>query len=227
MDRLIRYSLLATLLASGASAASVITTRLEDPRAVYLSTAEFGAKGDGQGDDSAAIQAAIDKAETRVREGILFVPSGRYRVTRTIYVWPGVRIFGFGATRPVFVLGPDTPGFQKGVGVMVMFTGMRPGSGPVGGGRGFRIPFPPVGSVPPNEAIADANPGTFYPAMSNIDFEIGDGNPAAIGVRFHAAQHAYLSHMDFHTGSGLAALTEVELCAGPQVPWRALRHPDG
>src|ERR1019366_10218246 len=60
-----------------------------------------------------------------------------------------------------------------------------------------------------NEAIADANPGTFYPAMSNIDFEIGDGNPAAIGVRCHAAQHAYLSHMDFRTGSGLAALTEI------------------
>jgi Pectate lyase superfamily protein/SMP-30/Gluconolactonase/LRE-like region len=136
------------------------------------------------------------------------VPSGRYRVTRTIYVWPGVRVFGFGATRPVFVLAQNTPGFQKGVGVMVMFTGARLGGGP-GGGRGFRIPFPPVGSVPPNEAVADANPGTFYSAMSNIDFEIGAGNPAAIGIRFHAAQHAYLSHMDFHTGSGLAALTEI------------------
>ncbi len=209
MDTLIRYSLLATLLAGSLPAASVITTRLEDPKAVYLSAAEFGAKGDGQTDDTAAIQAAIDKAENHVREGILFVPAGRYRLTRTIYVWPGLRIFGFGATRPVFVLAPDTPGFQKGVGVMVMFTGARPGSFPGGGGRGFRIPFPPVGSVPPNDAIADANPGTFYPAMSNIDFEIGDGNPAAIGIRFHAAQHAYLSHMDFHTGSGLAALTEI------------------
>ena len=48
MDTLIRYSLLATLLAGIAPAASVITTRLEDPRAVYLSAAEFGAKGDGQ-----------------------------------------------------------------------------------------------------------------------------------------------------------------------------------
>src|SRR5262249_19564727 len=153
---------------------------------------------------------AIDKAENRTREGILFIPSGRYRVTRTIYVWPGLRIFGYGATRPVFVLAPNTPGFQKGVGVMVMFTGFRPGAaGTPGGRRGFRIPFPPVGSVPPSDAIADANPGTFYSAMSNVDFEIGEGNPAAIAIRFHAAQHAYLSHMDFHTGSGLAALTEV------------------
>ncbi len=45
--------------------------------------------------------------------------------------------------------------------------------------------------------------------MSNIDFEIGEGNPAAIAIRFHVAQHAYLSHMDFHIGSGLAALTQI------------------
>jgi hypothetical protein len=209
MDTLIRYSLLTMLLAGSASAASVITSRLDDSRAVYLSPAEFGATGDGRADDSAALQAAIDKAENRAREGILFVPSGRYRITRTIYVWPGVRIFGYGETRPVVVLGANTPGFQKGVGVMVMFTGARFGAGPAGAGRVFRIPFPPVGSVPPNDRIADANPGTFYSAMSNIDLEIGDGNPAAIGIRFHAAQHACLSHMDFHIGSGLAALTEI------------------
>ena len=63
--------------------------------------------------------------------------------------------------------------------------------------------------MPPNDNIADADEDTFYSAMSNIDFEIGDGNPAAIAIRFHVAQHAYLSHMDFHIGSGLAALTEV------------------
>jgi hypothetical protein len=205
MDTRIRFLLISVLLAGAASAASVITTRLDDPKAVYLSAAEFGAKGDAEADDSAALQAAIDKAENRTRQGILFIPSGRYRVTRTIYVWPGVRIFGYGAARPVVVLAPNTPGFQKGVGVMMMFTGFRGG----GGGRGFRIPFPPVGSVPPNDAIADANPGTFYSALSNVDFEIGDGNPAAICARFHAAQHAYLSHIDFRAGSGLAALTEI------------------
>jgi hypothetical protein len=45
--------------------------------------------------------------------------------------------------------------------------------------------------------------------MSNIDFEIGDGNPAAVAVRFHVAQHAFLTHMDFRTGSGLAAIYMV------------------
>jgi hypothetical protein len=236
---------------ASAFAASAIATRLDDPKAVYLTAPDFGAHADGTSDDSAALQAAIDKAATG-SEGILFVAPGQYRLTRTIYVYPGVRVIGYGATRPVFVLAANTPGFQKGVGVMVMFTGMRArgaggaGRGPAGaavagrggaggagagrgaaggagagrgatggagagrgGGRGFRIPFPPPGIVPPNDAIGDAGAGTFYSAMSNIDFEIGDGNPAAIAIRFHAAQHAYLTHMDFHIGSGLAALTEI------------------
>ncbi len=53
------------------------------------------------------------------------------------------------------------------------------------------------------------NHGTFYSGMSNIDFEIGNGNPAAVAIRFHVAQHGVLSHMDFRMGSGLAALTEI------------------
>lgn len=193
-------------LSSSAFAASVFTTRLDDPKAVYLTKQEFGASGDGHADDSAAIQAAIDKAEGGAHEGIVFIPSGRYRLTRTIYIWPGVRVFGYGAERPTFLLAPNTPGFQKGVGDMVIFTGARPGSTPA---AATRVPFPPPGSVPPSSAIADANSSTFYSAMSNIDFEIGDGNPAAIAIRFHVAQHAYLSHMDFQMGSGLAALTEI------------------
>lgn len=202
-----RMSLLLLLfVAAPLFSQSVITIRLEDPKAVYLSHEEFGAKGDGVADDTAAIQAAINKAGSNVREGIVFVPSGRYRLTHTLYVWPGVRVIGYGKTRPVFLLADNTPGFQSGVGDMVIFTGLNPEEL-----RRFgkRVPFPPPGSVPPNDAVADANPNTFYSAMSNIDFEIGEGNPAAIAIRFHVAQHSFLSHMDFHIGSGLAALTQI------------------
>ena len=205
-DLSMRVALLLSVAAvAGASPfawpASVFTARLDDPKAIYLTAEDFGARGDGQADDSAAIQAAIDKSEASPREGIVFIPSGRYRITRTIYVWPGVRVFGYGPTRPALVLGDNTPGFQQGMGVMVIFTGFRHAPG--------RVPFPPAGTVPPNDAIADANPNTFYSAMSNIDFEVGGGNPAAVGVRFHVAQHSYLSHMDFHMGPGLAALYQV------------------
>jgi sugar lactone lactonase YvrE len=190
-------------------AASYYPLRLDDPKAVYLTKEQFPIKADGSTDDSAAIQAAIDKAEAAHGEGIVFVPEGRYRITRTIYVWPGVRIIGYGANRPVFVLADNTPGYQQGIGYMFFFTGGRPGSGRFR----ERQPSGPrsvmEGTVPPSNNVIDANPGTFYSAMSNVDFEIGSGDPAAIGIRFHVAQHCYLAHMDFHIGSGQAALKDI------------------
>ncbi|MGH9561234.1 MAG: glycosyl hydrolase family 28-related protein, partial [Terracidiphilus sp.] len=142
--RTVNKTLLAALaffLSPAIFAASVITTRPDDPGAVYLDAPAANV------DSSAALQAAIDKAEGTSREGIVFIPEGRYIVTRTIYVWPGVRLIGYGATRPVFALPPNTPGFQQGMGVMVVFTGLGPSAtarlkGP--------IPFPPPGSVTPN-----------------------------------------------------------------------------
>src|SRR5262249_22043668 len=149
-----------------------------------------------------------DQAATSPAGGIVFLPSGRYRVTRTLFVWRGIRVIGFGPTRPVLVLADATPGYQKGMGLMVMFThAPPPGAPPPGANR--RVPFPPPGMVPPRDDSPDAGPSTFYPAMSNVDFEIGAGNPAAVAIRFHVAQHGTLSHMDFHVGSGLAALTQI------------------
>lgn len=191
---------LALILGHQAFSASVVTTRLDDPKAVYVETPTDGL------DSSSALQAAIDKAGSSGREGIVFIQAGRYTLTRTIYLWPGVRVIGWGSTRPVFVLPAHTPGFEKGMGVMVMFTGLAPSEPPSAGGP---IAFPPPGTVPPNDNVADANPNTFYSAMSNIDFEIDEGNPAAVAVRFHVAQHSFLTHMDFHMGTGLAAIYQV------------------
>ena len=197
-------ALLGLPLAADAASPSTFQIAPAEPGAVTVH-----AVGDGRTDDSAALQAAIDQAgSSKTGEGIVFLPSGRYRISRTINVWPGIRIFGVGKTRPVILLAPNTPGFGQGLGTMVIFAGFNPAR-PFFGGRPFKVPVPPQGSVPANDKIADANSGTFYSAMSNVDFEIGAGNPAATAIRFHAAQHAYLSHMDFRLGSGLAGLYQV------------------
>ncbi|HWI86568.1 MAG TPA: glycosyl hydrolase family 28-related protein [Sphingomonas sp.] len=186
------------------SSTSVFATRPDDPAAITVNVG-----GDGRSDATAAVQEAIDTAASgKSGEGIVFLPSGRYRLTRTLYIWPGVRLFGVGRTRPIFVLGDNTPGFGEGIATMVIFAGARAGQS-FSGGRAMHVPVPPLGSVPFNADIADANSGTFYSAMSNVDFEIGAGNAGATAVRFHAAQHAYLSHIDFHIGSGLAGIYQV------------------
>ena len=185
------------LAGAPAWAASYYTVRLDDPKAVYLT------RGDGAADDTAAIQQAIDKVQETTNQGIVFVPEGRYRITSTINVWPGIRVIGYGPNRPVFVLGENTPGYQdpNAEKYMVFFAGGRPRAGRGGpaapGGRGG------------NGQPQDAGAGTFYSAMSNIDLEIRDGNPGAVGVRGKYAQHCFLAHMDFRIGSGIAGIHET------------------
>lgn len=183
--------------AASAQSPSWLTEPPPDPRAITVDAA-----GDGVADDSAALQAAIDAAYHGGGGGLVFLPSGRYRLTRTVFLWSGVRLFGAGPTRPVLVLADATAGFQDGLATMLMFSG---------GGPASRFPpaFPPPDSVPFDPNISDANPATAYSALSNVDIEIGEGNAAAIGVRFHAAQHAYLSHIEFRVGSGLAGVYMV------------------
>lgn len=178
-------SLMALAFATGARAQSVFTQKPDDPGAATL--AAGAAKGDGITDDTAAIQAAIN------RGGLILIPEGRYRLTKTIYVPSGARVVGYGKTRPVFVLAPNTPGFQQ------ENTGY-----PFGRGR-YMFHFVNRAGNP----VQDASEMTFNCAMSNIDFEVGEGNPAAVCVRFHVAQRSYLGNMNFKLGSALAAAEDI------------------
>jgi len=198
----------ALLLAAGSTIActpawagpSVYLTAPDDPKAITIE-----AVGDGKADDTATIQAALDSAANRGAGSIVYLPSGRYKITRTLIVSPGTRVFGVGKTRPVFVLPDNTPGFQEGVKNMVVYSGRDPG--PLN--PNWRLNNPVPGIVPDRNDISDSNPGSFYSAMANVDFEIGEGNPAATALRFHAAQHAYLRHIDFDIGSGFAGVYYV------------------
>jgi hypothetical protein len=100
----------------------------------------------------------------------------------------GRAVFGVGATRPLILLGDATPGFQKGVANMVIFAGAKP------------RPIAP-------RAVPAAGQRAVQQGRRRRQFRhllFGDeqhrlqdrqGNPAATAIRFHAAQHAYLSHM--------------------------------
>jgi hypothetical protein len=172
-------------------AQSIFPLRPVDSRAVDFTKEAFGAHGDGIADDTAALQTAMNQG----RGGIVLIPEGRYRLTKTLYVTTGTRVFGYGKNRPVFVLAPNTPGFQE------------PGRGyPFGDGK-YMVHF--AQSREADGTVVDASELDFNSAMGNIDFEVGEGNPSAVCVRFHIAQHSYLSHMNFKLGSALAALEDI------------------
>jgi DNA-binding beta-propeller fold protein YncE len=180
-----------------ARSTSVYLSAPDDPRVVTVKGV-----GDGRADDSAAIQAAIDAAAMGGHGGVVFLHSGRYRISKTIFLRSAVRVFGVGATRPIIVLGDDTPGFASGVAAMISFTGEDQY-------RVGRVAVPPPTSVPANPDIFDASSSTFYSALSNMDFEIGRGNAGAVAVRQRVAQHGFLRHIDFHLGSGLAGIYQA------------------
>src|SRR2546429_663539 len=126
----LKWLLVLALLATPISAQSYYRLRLDDPKAVYLTPESFPVHADGITDDTEALQSAINKVQETTGEGILFVPSGCYRLTTTVYVWGGIRMIGFGPTRPVLVLGENTPGYtdktqEKDV---VFFSGKRLGT---------------------------------------------------------------------------------------------------
>ena len=207
--------------------ASYYPVRLDDPKAVYLTGEHFPVRGDGANDDTDAIQQAIDQVQSTTNQGIVFIPAGRYRLSKTVNVWPGIRLIGYGATRPVLVLGENTSGFQdrEHESYLVFFAGGRPGAGRGGPGGGVGRAGALGGQAPAggrggqggrggssrggdSGRPPDAGAGTFYSAISNIDIEIQDGNPGAVGVRGRYAQHCFIAHMDLRIGSGLAGIHE-------------------
>src|SRR5205814_2083003 len=97
---LIVITLLAGLGSSLAGSQSYFLQRPDDPRAVDFTKTNFGAHADGIADDTEALQQAMNQG----RGGIVLIPEGRYRLTKTLYITVGTRVIGYGKSRPVFVL---------------------------------------------------------------------------------------------------------------------------
>lgn len=174
---------------------SVYQKKPNDPEAVFFTSGVFNITTDGKMDVSDALQSAINQLKTEKNFGIIFIPEGKYRITKTIYVPGAIRLIGYGINRPEFILGKNTPGFQK------LDTGSRY--------QEKYMIFFTGGIVAEGRQPGDAGAGTFYSAISNIDMKIEDGNPVAVALRTHYAQHGFVSHMLINIGKGKAGISEV------------------
>ena len=91
---------------------SIYESRPDDSSSVYLTPDRFNVKGDGIHDDTDGIQQAILTVQEKSGYGIVFIPEGTYRISRTIHIGTACRLIGYGIKRPVFILAENTPGFQ-------------------------------------------------------------------------------------------------------------------
>lgn len=175
---------------------SIYEIRPEDSDAYYFTPENYNFKLDNESDVSEALQIAVNQVKAEKNFGILFIPEGKYRISKTIYIPPAIRLIGYGKNRPEFILTKNSPDFQlKRVSgesdvynYMFWFTGNLVGEG---------------------QTPRDAGAGTFYSAISNINFTIEDGNPNAIALRTHFAQHGFISHSVINAGKGKAGIYDV------------------
>ena len=174
---------------------SVYTERPDDPEAFYFTPENYGISADGKTDVTAALQNAINQVKNERNFGILFIPEGKYLISGTVYVPAAVRLIGYGARRPEIILAPNSHGYDKEVAddkgrakYMIWFTGAV---------------------VVEGQAPRDASASTFYSCLSNIDLRIGRGNPHAVALRTHYAQHSFISHTAVYAGDGKAGLYDV------------------
>lgn len=180
------------LLFPSFSGESIYTQKPNDSEAYYFTPENYDIKADGITDISDALQHAINQIKKEKNYGILFIPEGKYRISKTIHIPEAIRLIGYGKNRPEIVLGENTAGYQgedeDPENYMFWFTNNM---------------------VTDQEEPEDANPGTFYSAFSNIDLRIEEGNPTAVALRTHYAQHGFVSHCDINIGSGRAGIYEV------------------
>lgn len=167
----------------------------EDPDAVYFTTGNYKITTDGKSDISDELQGAIDKLKLENNFGIIFIPEGTYTISKTIYIPGAIRIIGYGKKRPLIVLRKNTPGYQAPV--------------PTDKGKSNYMFWFTSSVVEEGKTVNDAGAGTFYSALSNIDLKIEDGNPEAVALRTHFAQHSFISHCDIFIGKGKAGLFDI------------------
>ena len=195
--------------ASAARPASFCPQRLDDPKAVYVTPSG--------GDDTVVLQQAVNRVQSTTGQGIVLLAQGNYQLTNTLYIWPGIRVIGYGTARPVITLPASTPGFgdvshEKH---MIFFAGRRPSN-----------PDADPASIP------DANPGTFYSALANIDMAVGNGNAGCVAVRARYAQHCFLAHIEMRLGPAIAGVHEggnviedVHFFGGQHAIWTSKPSP--
>jgi len=63
-----------------------LTDKARIPTKVFDAKRDFGAKGDGNTDDTAAVQKCIDAAREHAKDAIAYLPTGRYAIKNTLKI---------------------------------------------------------------------------------------------------------------------------------------------
>ncbi|MCD7977219.1 MAG: glycoside hydrolase family 55 protein [Tannerellaceae bacterium] len=92
---------------------SIYTQRPDDPEAFYFIPENYPITADGKTDVSDILQEAINQLKREKNFGILFIPEGKYKISKTIYIPTAIRLIGYGKKRPEIILAKTLPAFSR------------------------------------------------------------------------------------------------------------------
>jgi hypothetical protein len=176
------------------------------PDSGALNARDFGAKGDGQHDDTAALTAAIAAAGTDTgaffwRTRIMFLPAGTYRVSAPLVkryadgkFGSGMILVGQSETDTIIRLADHAPGFgdpasPRGV---IMTTAKLLDGTPTSGGKDY------THKGEGNDAYENF--------VEDLTIDVGSGNPGAIGIDYLASNIGAIRHVRVTAPSGSGAI---------------------
>lgn len=189
-----------------------------------LNVRDFGAKGDGQHDDTAALTAAIAAAGSDTgaffwRTRLVFLPAGTYRVSAPLIkryengkFGSGMILIGEGASNTTIRLADRAQGFGDAAaprGVIMTTAKLLDGS-PTSGGKDY------TRKGEGNDAYENF--------VENLTIDVGAGNPGAVGIDYLANNIGAIRNVRVTapSGSGAVGISMQRKWPGPAL----LQHVD-
>ncbi len=213
--------LLAATFATSAQAACLPPACTEFPAdAGALNVRDFGAKGDGIADDTAAINAALaasgeDMGPTFWQDRIVYIPNGIYRLTAPLIkrykngdFGSGMILIGQSREKTILRLDDKAEGYaDAGKPKAMIFTtaSLLGNTAPSNGGRDY------AGKGEGNDA--------FMNFIENMTLETGQGNPSVIGIDYLASNLGAIRHVSIQasSGSGATGIAMTRKWPGPAL----------
>jgi hypothetical protein len=177
----------------------------------FRNVRDFGARGDGLADDTAAIQAALDHRRGNQYEkapAIVYLPAGTYRITDTLILWKWTHLVGDSIAPPTIVLAARSPGFDdpKAKKPVLVTT------------NGWSVDPATRNWAANTDRLGGSANNTFFTQIHHLRVGIEPGNPGAVGLLWRVAQATSLR--DVVIDAGEAA---IGLDVGGRSDYRAYR----
>lgn len=168
----------------------------------FRNVRDYGAKGDGISDDTAAFIRALEegRGERGAKAPVnVYVPPGTYLIRDTLILWRATMLAGDADNPPTLLLADNAPGFgdpQSPRPLLVTACGydVAPET------RDWHTRTREIGG--------NTN-DTFYVTVRHLNIKLGRGNPGAWGIYWLVAQQTALRHVTIDAGEGQGCIRSM------------------